>query len=195
MTSPFLIHNASPSPPSLSYLLHIMARGNAPLQAQFDRSDGQYKVSPGRNIKQSRCFLPDDGTPCSPSTRDCCHIDAPHVESRGPGRRTLPGPSIGSEAEGTMASPHCTRLAGGPRMFVAPAGGHTLARTGTARIAQAVRRRAGLVFARAGRTVCVVAAGPGSHVVPRTGLVAEESSGCVGARGRRRVCPRLGCCG
>lgn len=93
-----------------------------------------------------------------------------------------------------MASHRCTRLAGDPHMPVAPAGGHSSARTATARTAQAVRRPAGLVFAHAGHTACVVAAGPGSHVVPRIGLAAGGSSGCVVARGRMRVCSRLGCC-
>lgn len=93
------------------------------------------------------------------------------------------------------ASPRYTRLAGGPRMPLAPVGGHSPARTGTGRIAQAVRRRAGLVFVRAGHTVCVVAADSGSHVVPRIGSAVRESSGYVGARGRTRVCSRLGRCG
>lgn len=166
-----------------------------PPQTRFDRSDGQSKDSLGRAIQQTICFLLIDRTPHSASTQDCCRSDVPHVASRGPDRRILPGTGIDSEAEETMASPRCTRLVGGPRMPAPTAGGHSPARTGTGRIAQVVRRRAGLVFGRAGRTACVAAAGPGNHVVPRTGSAAEESSGYVGARGMRRVCLRLGRCG
>lgn len=93
--------------------------------------------------------------------------------------------------------PRCTRLAGDPRMLAAPAGGRSPAHIGTGRIARAVRRPVDRVFARAGRTVCVVvvaAAGLGSRVVPRTGSAVVGSSGCAGARGRMKVCLRPGCC-
>lgn len=169
--------------------------GMLPLPTRFDQFDGQSKDSLGRTIIQTIRFLRDDRTPRSPSTRDCCRSDAPHVASHGPGRRSLPGTRIDPEVEGMRASHRYIRLAGDPRMLVPPAGGHSPARTGTVRIAQAVRRPAGLVFAHADHTACVVAAGPGSHVAPRIGLAAGGSSGCVGARGRRRVCSRLGCCG
>lgn len=152
------------------------------------------EASSGRAIQQANCFL-QNRIPRLPNTRDCFRSDVPRVAGHDPGRRNLTGTGIDLEAEGTMASPRCTRLAGGPRTPVAPAAGRNLARTGTGRIAQAARRQAALVFARAGHTACVVAAGPGTRVAPRTGSAAEESSVYAGAHGRRRECSRPGRCG